>query len=473
MDAAPRFEIEIAQNKHLPPTGTEVHAAVTVTAAGAAAPAAGVAQVIVIDTSGSMGAGTKLVAAQRATLAAIDALRDDALFAVVSGHTVAEMVYPPTAGMVAADAEHRRAARRAVARLSASGGTSMADWLDFVRRLLAAHPDGVRHAILLTDGLSTQTAGELTAAIARAAPVFDCDARGIGADWSPAELLRITAALRGKADAVRGAAELVADFAAMTEAVMGKLVPEVRVRVQPSQWARPLFLKQTHPTDAELLEQADGPRAVAYSTGAWGAETRRFHLALAVERGSWDLEQDRRAAGVHVQARAVGGAFAKVSEVAAVEVRWTRNALVSSQVDPSVADFTDQRDMAEAVNRGCAAYRADDVPGAEAAWREAVVLAAGLDHAEMLDRLRNLVDITGDPRDGVVRARPGLTAVDMLAAVVGSSHSSSIHPVAPRPRPTGPRQTRRCANPACAAPENPSTAAFCGACGTALPQETT
>ena len=71
-----QFSAETDQNEFLPLDGSEIHAIVTVTASGAEAPAAsspGAAEIVIIDTSGSMGAPrAKLRAAQKATAAAID-----------------------------------------------------------------------------------------------------------------------------------------------------------------------------------------------------------------------------------------------------------------------------------------------------------------------------------------------------------------------------------------------------------------
>jgi Ca-activated chloride channel family protein len=62
-----------------------------------------------------------MTAAQRATKAAIDALRDGALFAVIEGTNVARVVYPTGPRLVAATPETRRAAKKAVSLLRAGG----------------------------------------------------------------------------------------------------------------------------------------------------------------------------------------------------------------------------------------------------------------------------------------------------------------------------------------------------------------
>jgi len=98
--------VEISQNRFLAVTERQLHAALKITARArprAGEPAAsghppGLAEVIVIDCSGSMGnPPTKMAAARRATAAAIEALPDGVGFAIVEGTHEARLVYPYTA----------------------------------------------------------------------------------------------------------------------------------------------------------------------------------------------------------------------------------------------------------------------------------------------------------------------------------------------------------------------------------------
>ena len=105
------FQAEVFQNQYLPAGGTVVDAVVTVTATGAgparatAAPTA--AEVIMIDCSGSMASpAVKLSEAKKATMAAIDTLRDGVAFAVVSGRNDADLVYPNRPQLVPANPSH-------------------------------------------------------------------------------------------------------------------------------------------------------------------------------------------------------------------------------------------------------------------------------------------------------------------------------------------------------------------------------
>jgi hypothetical protein len=120
---AAEFTVEVFQNEYLPDGAREVNAIVTVTSVGAtadmSAAAAGAAEIIIVDRSGSMGAQTKMDQARQATAAAIDVIRDGVAFAVVAGDLRAHPVYPADGTLAIADADTRTAAKAALARLRA------------------------------------------------------------------------------------------------------------------------------------------------------------------------------------------------------------------------------------------------------------------------------------------------------------------------------------------------------------------
>ena len=138
-----RFTAETYQNEFLPIGGEEVNAVVTVTADEAAGPASGTsdaAEIVIIDTSGSMGLpGAKLRAAVHATGVAIDTIRDGVAFGVIAGTHRATAVYPRR-GLVTASAT-TRAARASAGTVTtgeavASGSTTT--------RAVPPAPDGRR-----------------------------------------------------------------------------------------------------------------------------------------------------------------------------------------------------------------------------------------------------------------------------------------------------------------------------------------
>src|ERR687895_91702 len=204
------FTAAVYQNEFLPDGGTDVNAIVTVTCRGAGTAgrtgAGDAGEIVIVDTSGSMGR-TKLEAAKQAASAAIDQILDGTYFAVVAGTHQAYLAFPPVrqgAGMVRMEPGARFAAHQAISMFRSDGGTAMGTWLTLAGRLFDSIPMlAQKHAILLTDGENhNETPQQLTSAIAAATGKFQCDCRGVGVDWQVAEVRRIAQALLGTVDIV-------------------------------------------------------------------------------------------------------------------------------------------------------------------------------------------------------------------------------------------------------------------------------
>ena len=288
MSGQPQFVAEVDQNEYLPEGRRVVDAIVTVTASGAnlrdAAAPLSAAQVIMIDTSGSMTSPySKIQEAKRATSVAIDTLRDGVAFAVIAGSAYARMVYPPQPEMVPASAQSRAQAKAAVAGLRAEGGTAIGTWLNLANQLFARQPAEVKHAILLTDGQNQHERPEdLQRVLDACEGRFICDSRGVGADWVADELRKVASTLLGTADGLADPAELPAAFQAMTAAAMGKSVADVSLRVWSPAGATIRFVKQVFPQVEDLTGRRSpvSARIGDYPTGAWGAESRDYHVSV-------------------------------------------------------------------------------------------------------------------------------------------------------------------------------------------------
>ncbi|GLY47725.1 vWA domain-containing protein [Lentzea sp. NBRC 102530] len=473
-DAQPAFSLEVSQNPYLFAGETEMHAVLTVTTRGLGGLTGGevpeAAEVIAIDCSGSMHSPpAKLRAAQEATAAAIDALRDGAFFAVVEGTHAARVIYPKDDRLVAATAATRAAAKRAVRRLTASGGTAMGSWLRLADRLLAAHPEAVRHVLLLTDGKNEhETSGELDEVLAGCSGRFVCDARGVGDGWEPEELLRIVSALNGTADAVREEHELAEDFTAIMRAAMRKVVPELLVQVETTPFARVRFLRQTFPTQTDLtaLGTSTGPLTTLFPTGSWGEESRDFHICLDVRPDGLGLLEYQIAEASLVPVRAGRETPAAVAgDVRPIVAQWTENTVLSSVMDSRVAHATNQAELGRAVMAGCEAYDEGDTERAALEWGRAVALASAQRNEKVLTRLHRLVDVVGDPARGEVRVRTDLDLLDVKLSELSRSHGTRGPDAAqdPGPQQTGPDRTcERCRH------VSPARAAFCEGCGQAF-----
>lgn len=425
---APSFTVEAFHNEYLPAGGGDVDAIVSVTAAGlgAATTSTDAAEVIVIDCSGSMGdPAAKIAAARRATRAALDALPDGVVFAVVAGRHDAGMVFPRSERMVVLDRVTRRQAHAAVDHLTPGGGTAIGTWLRLAERLLAPHPRRLRHAIVLTDGRDEHESPEdLAAALDVCDGVFTCDARGIGTDWVVEEVRGIASRLLGTADIVAEPEHLAADFEGIVGRAMGKGAGAVALRVWTPRGARVTSVKQVSPavedlTDRRVPDPAK-PLVGLYPTGAWGDETREYHLRITL---------DPLATGEEILAARVGVAAPSVSDAPVGETRvrvtWTGDSALSTRLNHRVAHYTGQAELAEAIQEGLDARRSGDVRTATARLGRAVALAVESGHEETSALLARVVEVE-DPATGRVRLRREVTAADEMTLDVRSTRTARV-----------------------------------------------
>ncbi len=432
----PVFGMTVGQNKYLATVDDEMHAVLRVTAQGLDAAADGgateAAEVIAIDCSGSMGyPPTKISAARHATAAAIDALRDGVYFAVIEGTDIATVAYPREQRLVPASPETREAAKAAVKRLQPNGGTAMGRWLWLARSLLAAHPAAVRHVMMLSDGRNeTESRLELERVLGMCEGEFVCDARGIGDNWSPEELLRIVSVLKGSADGIREHGDLVADFADMMHSAMSKVVPDLRLRIMTPPYARVRFVKQTFPVETDLTEfgtTVDNATTV-FSTGSWGDERREFHICLQVAREDMPVDEDILAARISLAAVRDGEDVGADAPPVAIRVHWTGDLTKSSVMNSAVARALGQTELGETVMAGCEAYDAGNPELAAQRWGQALKLAVDLGNDKIAERMRRLID--EDP-DGTVRVKPNLRPEDLMRAAMSSGRSGRTGPQVP------------------------------------------
>ncbi|MGX1670475.1 vWA domain-containing protein [Streptomyces sp. NPDC055400] len=439
----PQFSVDVYQNEFLPEGGREVNAIVTVTSTGggtvggavaapqfyAAGRGADAAVALMVDCSGSMDyPPTKMRNARDATAAAIDALRDGVHFAVIGGTHVAKEVFPGGGRLAVADAQTREQAKQALRKLSAGGGTAIGTWLRLADRLLWAADvpaSSVRHGILLTDGRNEHESPEdLKAALDACAGRFTCDARGVGTDWEVKEVTGIASAMLGSADIVADPAGLAADFTRMMETAMGKEVADVALRLWTPLGAEIKFVKQVAPTVEELTDRRveAGPRAGDYPTGSWGDESRDYHVCVQVPNA--ELGQEMLAGRVSL---VIPGADGGVQNLAQGLVRavWTDDMTASTSINPQVAHYTGQAELAQVIQQGLDARKAGDADGATAKLGRAVQLAAASGNADTAKLLSKVVDVV-DAAEGTVRLKAKVAEADEMTLETRSTKTVRV-----------------------------------------------
>ncbi|MGW0082987.1 vWA domain-containing protein [Streptomyces sp. NPDC003393] len=439
--SVPRFSVDVYQNEYLPEGGREVNAIVTVTATGGGtigsavaaphlyAPGQGpsAAVAIMVDCSGSMDyPPTKMRNAREATAAAIDTLRDGVHFAVIGGTHVATEVYPGGGRLAVAGAQTREQAKTALRRLSAGGGTAIGTWLRLADRLLSSADVTIRHGILLTDGRNEHEAPEdLRRTLEECAGRFTCDARGVGTDWEVKEVTSIASALLGTADIVADPAALAADFTQMMETAMGKEVADVAMRVWTPVGTSIRFVKQVAPTVEELTVRRveASPRAGDYPTGSWGDESRDYHLCVEVPAAA--VGQEMLAARVSLMVPQPDGSVQNLGAQGLVRAVWTDDMVASTSINPQVAHYTGQAELAQAIQQGLDLRKAGDIDGATAKLGRAVQLASASGNADTAKLLAKVVDVV-DAAAGTVRLKAKVEEADEMTLETRSTKTVRV-----------------------------------------------
>ncbi|MEO7753242.1 MAG: VWA domain-containing protein [Terracoccus sp.] len=427
------FTAEVFQNEFLPDGGTDVHGIVRVTSTGAAAASTGrgagpgsdpgsSAEVILIDTSGSMGRRGVQAAIEAAT-AALREIVDGTLFAVVSGNGTAQIVYPYShqGALVPMSSHTRGEAIRAVESLRANGGTAMGTWLTLARRIFETVPQVTkRHAILLTDGVNEgETPASLRAAVTSCVGAFQCDCRGVGDQWRVDEVRGIASALLGTVDLIPAPEDMAAEFQAMMRTSMSRGVANVELRVWAPQGAELLFVKQVSPTLEDLTGRRTSvnPLTGGYPTGAWSNESRDYHVAVRLPARM--LGQEQLAARVQVSLGSDPVAQALV------KAKWSNDDALTTRIDPAVAAYTGQAELAEMIQDGLAAKAAGQDDVATSKLGRAVQLATETGNDDMTTRLRKVVEID-DADTGTVRLKKGASKIDEMSLDTASTKTSRV-----------------------------------------------
>ncbi|MDR1237543.1 MAG: VWA domain-containing protein [Propionibacteriaceae bacterium] len=421
------FTAAVYQNEYLPDGGTDVNAIVNITCTNAGvAGQTGVGdagEIIIVDTSGSMGT-TNMQAAKQAAMAALDFVVDGTFFAVIAGNHKAYLAFPMVqsgAGMVRMSERTREEAKRAIAFFRADGGTAMGTWLNLAKSLFNSVPGlANKHAILLTDGENhNETQSQLSAAIGNCLGQFQVDCRGVGVDWKVSEIRQIAQALLGTVDIIPHPSQLGSVFQALMSASMARGVSNAELRVWIPQGAQVMFLKQVSPTVEDLTRRGTpvNQLTMSYPTGAWGDEERDYHICIRLPAKSVGQEQ--------LAARVQLAVSSQLLTQGLVKAKWSSDTNLTAQINPEVAHYTGQAELAHAIQEGLAAKTSGDEATATIKLGRAVQLASETGNLEATTKLRKVVDIT-DAATGTIRLRKSVDKADEMALDTASTKTTRI-----------------------------------------------
>ncbi len=204
---------------------------------------------------------------------------------------------------------------------------------------------------------------------------------------------------------------------------MGKSVADVALRLWTPQGATIKFVKQVAPDMLDLTgKRVDtGPQTGDYPTGAWGSESRDYHVCVVVEPGKLgDVMLASRASLVRTT-----GDTAEVLGQGLIRAIWTDDVARSTRISPEVAHYTGQAELATAIQEGLAARREGDLETATARLGRAVKLANESGNTETAALLAGVVDVV-DARTGTVRLKSKISAEDAMTLDTRSTKTSRV-----------------------------------------------
>lgn len=407
------FRIEGFFNPYLAANQTRLDTVLTVTSDAAIGEAAGKAvggrKVVgfVVDTSGSMN-GEKLAQAKLAARRGIDFLSEDIWFFVVKFAGNADVVV----AACPATASNKAAAHKAIQELSATGATAMSTGLKRALSEVQRSGAAIASVYFQTDGDNGADDNEhhLANVIAECEGVFQCDCRGIGTDWKPQELRRISTALLGTADAITDPTSLEEDFRSFLNRSLAKGIAGATLRVWSPKVVKVSLIKQMSPEILDLMPMAKrvDDKTLDIPLGAWGSEARDYQLAFELPVGNiGDEVLACRAAVVYQDSS--GEVKVPCSPIA---VRWSEDDALTTRISREVAHYTGQKELADSIQEGLDAKANGDDDKATRLLGHAAKLAAESGNEEVTRRLKKVVDVV-DASAGTVRLRKADKGADM------------------------------------------------------------
>jgi len=402
-DPTAPFHLESYYTPTLPEGGDHLTVVTSIEAAQAGLVAAPQQRVLlfIIDKSGSM-SGNPIEAVKQAVIQGVNALDEQSIFGVIAFDETASIVVPPRP----ATPGDKTNASSALHWLHGSGGTAFSTGLDLARGLLVNYPDAIRRAIFLTDGNNeTERPGAFEPVLNACVGVFECDCWGLGTKWTVGEVQEVARRLNGKASLIPGPGEVAAAFRAAVEKAASKAVANVRLRLWSPQGTQLTLLKQMNPTIEDL--SASGvrisPQVVEYPIGSWApGESRDYQIDVAVPPGG--LGEEMLAVRPSVVYQQAGQEQEIRSPAGRVVITWTTDEALSSRINPRVAHYTGQEELAQAIQAGLEARERGDDESATRLLGKAVRLATESDNDDMTARLKRVVDVE-DAASGTVRLK--------------------------------------------------------------------
>jgi len=367
----------------------------------------------VLDISGSMD-GQKLAQAKLAARRGLDLLSEDIWFFVVTFSGDAALVVKACQ----ATRVNKAAAHQEIQALSAGGPTAMSKGLSLALLQVQSCNAEIASVYFQTDGdNSRDDADRLKRTIEQCKGVFQCDCRGIGTDWKPAELRLIAQALLGTADAVTDPNGLEEDLRAFLSRSMDKDVGGATLRLWSPKVVQVALVKQMSPDILDLMPLAKrvDEKTLDIPLGSWGNEARDYQLVFELPQG--EIGDEMLACRPSIVLSGPQGETMVPCEPIAVQ--WSTDDSLTTRISKEVAHYTGQTELADSIQEGMEAKNRGDEDKATRLLGRAAQLAAESGNEEVTRRLRKVVELV-DARAGTIRLRKTDKAADMELELGGT-----------------------------------------------------
>ncbi len=345
---------------------------------------------IALDCSGSM-EGIKLKAAREGAIQVVQALDSSMQFVVVAFNNSARVVFGPA---MASD-ENKLAGVTAIQRLAASGGTCMSTALNLIVDQSGNDPTRASKILLLTDG---KNEGELRPVLNRA--IARCgesglsiSAWGVGLDWDERELRYMADQTRGQANIIPTPKQVATAFLQTFSEMRKTALTNTQLVIWSPAGVSIKSFQQVYPNIVSFQVQPDqsNPRQHLVTLGSFSAGEQRDYLL--------DLDIPVYAPGQQfVMLRPTLKYIAnrqvqeeKTAREAWVFAQWSADTSLTTRIDPQIAHYTHQEELARQIQEGQEALAQGNKDKATRLLGRALALSQQTNNEAITQLLSNIV----------------------------------------------------------------------------------
>ncbi len=159
--------------------------------------------------------------------------------------------------------------------------------------------------------------------------------------------------------------------------------------------------------------------------GAWGAESRDYHVTIEVDGGT---EGDEMLACRPSVVFSDNGVEKKAAGQPVVAT-WTVDEGLTTRINPQVAHYTGQTELADSIREGLEAKERGDVDQATKLLGKAAKIAIATGNDDVTQRLKKVVDVI-DEDQGTVRLKSNAGKAEILELDMGGTRTVRRRPAA-------------------------------------------